>query len=191
MILYVISLIVLFVLFGALKQTEQPTRLRGAVSESAINTFTATEISVPRILDSRLLFDADSIKIVAVRPVRTTVGVASTQCQLMLSDDEPTSLLLFDDPKLIAELELESVFALLESAAGVFTVQKLAPSAIIGNRDGLVDSTRWRNVLPDDKVWLVVESTDVTNVIIARVIILGKLDKLDTDDFNALILSRL
>lgn len=175
----------------ALKSTDQPTRLRGSVAESAINTFTVVEISVPRILETQLLFDADRIIMTIDLPIRTTAGSCQARSQLVLSDDAPTALLTQDDPKLIGKLETESVFALLESSAGGFTVQKIAPSTILANKDGIVDSTRWRNVLPDDKIWLIIHNLAVTNAINAEVVILGKLDKLDKDDFNALILSRL
>lgn len=175
----------------ALKATEQPTRLRGTVVESAINTFTAKEISIPRILENKELFDADQINITMDSPVRTTVGNCRARAQLIISDDEPSGFINEADPKLVAQMELRTLFALLESAAGVFTVQEIFHGLPDPQKDGHVDSTRWRNFLPDDKVWMCVHSVGVTSVIGAEVTILGKLDKASQDDFNALVISRL
>ena len=174
----------------ALTPKEQPTRLRGSVEESAINTFTAVEISVPRDISDKLLYDADYIRLNVNRPIRTTIGNCSANVQLQLSDEKPTAMMTLDDSKLVADYFMISQFTLIESAAGVFT---LSPTiiAVEGNRDGIVDSARWRNLLHDDKIWLCVKGGSVTNILIAISEILGKLDKVSSDDFNALILSKL
>lgn len=175
----------------ALKVTEQPQEIRGQVTESSTNTLTVTEIAIPRILSTQELFDADQIRIMGdVQPIRTTTGIASHRIQLVLSEKAPTALLADDDAKLVAQLWVTSLYNLRESAAGVFTVQKVGDS-VHQNKDGHVDSTRWRNFLPDDKIWLVTHSEGATTVSVATVRILGKLDKSSDADFKALILSRL
>lgn len=190
MIPLLIGLIIVFLLIGALKDTDQPDKLQGVVVESAINTFTTVEISIPRVISTRELFDADRIVLTADGPVRTTVGVATARVQLILSDNAPTALLTSEDKNLVADYNEETIYVLIESAAGVFTVQQVGKSRS-PNREGLVDSTRWRNFLYKDNIWLCVHSAGVTAVITAYVKITGKLDKASSADMDALLLSKL
>jgi len=171
-----------------LSGSEQPLRLRGTVVETGTNTFTPAEITVPRILSTQQLYDADFIKMSIDVPVRTTVGIARAIGQLILSDDTPTAFLNEVDPKVLARMEIETLWVLRESAAGVFTVQKVNTTIIT---DGEVHSERWRNFFPDDKMWLCVAGVGATTVLGAEVYTLGKLDKASDGDFKALIMSRL
>ena len=173
-----------------LKGSEQPTILRGSVIETSINTLKVKEISVPRDITNRLLFDADLIQLNLDTAIRTTVGRAIARAQLVFSDDEPAALLNYDDPKMIVENKITSLFMLLESAAGVFTVQQVSEFQD-EIRNGVEDSARWRNFFPDDKVWLLVLSANATDLQRADVKVYGKLDKASNEDFQALVLSRL
>lgn len=190
MIPLLIGLIIVFFLFGALKDNEQPDIISGTVLESGTNTFTAAEISIPRVTSTRELFDADRIVLTCDGPVRTTVGVATARVQIILSDNAPTALLQSDDSNLVADYNEEAIYQLLESAAGVFTVQ-LTVKTRSPNREGLVDSTRWRNFLYKDNIWLCVHGAGATAALNAYAKITGKLDKASQADFDALLLSKL
>lgn len=168
----------------ALKPDEQPTLIRGTVTESASNTFTAKEISIPRDLNSRLLFDADRITMTVVRPLRTTEGLATIEAQLQLSDDEPTAMMAEDNPDLIAQLLIDAQYSTV-NALVVLSAIFVRP-----NQDGYVDSTRWRNFLYDDKIWLCIEGAGNSSTRTATCKILGKLDKASNEDFQALVLSK-
>lgn len=174
----------------ALKPDEQPTVLNGVAIQTIVNGFVAERISVPRVVETRNLFDADRITIKIGGPVRITEGPTRARAQLILADNEPTAVLDSEDANLIAEIDLNVGFIEAESAAGVFTNKKVY-EVVRGNADGVVDSTRWRNFLYKEDIWLIVDTTAATAVLRATVKIIGKLDKASQSDFDALLLSKL
>ena len=188
MILVIISFVVLLMLFGALKSDEQPTVIRDVVVEPTVNNIGVKELSIPRVTSTRQLFDADRIEIQIGSPIRTTVGRASVTAQLILSDNAPTVLLGTEDPNLVMSHGRYSDFLLIESAAGVFTVQRVGEGVL---NVSTVDSTRWRNFLYKDNLWFVILSTGGTTLRSAQCKIIGKLDKASQADFDALLLSKL
>lgn len=168
----------------AIKENEQPTYLHGSVEESAINTLTVHEISVPRILGSRLLFDIDEvvIEISVPRPTLGADALAYGSIQLVVSDDEPTTLLDPDDPALLAY----RILCTLANATDTLFIREQS-----GFAHWMTQSHA--NLVPDDKVWLVIQGSAnrVANVLKGNVRIKGSMAKVTIEDFEALVLSRL
>lgn len=168
----------------AIKENEQPTFIHGTITETAINTFSALEIQVPRVLGQRLLFDVDEV-FIDVERARPTLGAdahAGAEAQVVISENEPTALLTFDDPRILA--------ATLQGALANAT-DVIWEGRERGNN--LWETITHANLVPDDKVWLVVQGTGnrAGHTLSAWCRIKGKLAKVSQDDFEALILSRL
>ncbi|GAI06455.1 unnamed protein product, partial [marine sediment metagenome] len=157
--------------------------LRGTVTESVAATFTAAEISVPRDINNRLLFDIDEVRLHVAVPTKA-VGAdtyADALVQVVLSDDEPTAPLTFDNPKLLAQYYLRSIY---DATDMIKLFQDPASPAHWETRN-------YANYIPDDKVWLVVDGFANTVALTATCKIIGSLAKVSLEDFQALVLSRL
>lgn len=167
-----------------IKEHEQPTYLKGEVLETAINTFTVYEISVPRILSDRMLFDIDEIVIDVTRPASAlgADSMASVNAQLVISENEPTGMLDYQDGRVLAALQ----------RAGFSSATDFLFTTITKGMQVWASPTH-ANLVPDDKIWLLVQGTNnkAARVCTGTVRIKGKLSKVSAADFEALIMSRL
>ena len=165
----------------ALKEDEQPTYVHGNIRETTANTLKALEIKVPRLLSSKMLYDIDNIFISISQPNGTPVADGSfhNEGQLVISENEPLALLEDDDPRLLALVERQ----MLSNAT-----DQVQTSVSRGQQNW--DSARHANLIADDKVWLIVKGTSnkATTLSKASVRINGKLSKVSTTDFEALVL---
>ena len=168
----------------AIKENDQPTFLRGQISEPTINTFTCLEIQVPRLLSSRMLFDIDEIIVDVQRP-SPALGAdaqAFAIAQVIISENPPTALLDFDDSRVLAHIERMT----LANATDCI-------SQIINKGFQHWKTESHANLVPDDKIYLCVQGSAcrAAHLLIAYARIKGQMAKVSIEDFEALVLSRL
>lgn len=167
-----------------IKENEQPTYLHGHIAETVINTLAVVEIQVPRILGNKELFDIDEIFIETDKPIPTLGADAEATCQgqVVISENEPTAMLDTDDDRVLAEI-IRLTYA--------NATDRLWTGIMRGKNDWT--SMNHANLVPDDKLWLLVQQGSSRAGVLgdAWCRIKGKLAKVTQADFEALILSRL